>query len=94
MIKKYNISKPEKYTDKNGNEKTYWNNVGTITEFIKENGNVSKILEIPAIGLKAQIFENKPKENKDIYPRENEGSIDKVDTLDIEKEDSTDEIPF
>lgn len=33
MIKKYNLSKPEKYIGKDGVEKTYWANVGTMTEF-------------------------------------------------------------
>lgn len=59
-MKKYNISKPEKYL-KDGEEKTYWANVGTMTEFEKE-GKVSRIIEIPAIGLKANIFEIKKDE--------------------------------
>lgn len=61
MINKFNISKPEKYTDKYGTEKTQWHNIGTMTEFSKENGDVSRILEIPAIGLKANIFPFKDK---------------------------------
>lgn len=65
MIKKYNISKPEKYI-KDGVEKTYWANVGTMTEFKKQDGTVSRILEIPAISLKANIFEIKQKENQEI----------------------------
>jgi sortase (surface protein transpeptidase) len=62
-MKKYNISKPEKYL-KDGEEKTYWANVGTMTEFEKE-GKVSRIIEIPAIGLKANIFEIKKDDKKD-----------------------------
>lgn len=62
-IKKYNISKPEKY-NKNGEEKTMWHNVGTMTEFLKDNGEISRIIEIPAIGLKASLFEVKKDENK------------------------------
>lgn len=54
MVTKYNIAKPEKYV-KDGEEKTYWANVGTMTEFEKD-GKVSRIIEIPAIGLKANIF--------------------------------------
>jgi len=56
MVKKYNLSKPEKYI-KDGVEKTYWANVGTMTEFQKQDGSVSRIIEIPAIGLKANVFE-------------------------------------
>lgn len=60
-MKKYNISKPTKYT-KNGQEKTYWANVGTMTEFEKPDGSVSRIIEIPAIGLSASVFPIEPKE--------------------------------
>lgn len=76
-MKKYNIAKPEKYLDKaSGQEKTYWANVGTMTEFSKQDGTVSRIVEIPAIGLKASVFEIKPKvvqptvtkTQEDIYP--------------------------
>lgn len=61
-IKKYNISKPEKYAGKDGQEKTIWHNVGIITEFHKQDGGVSRIIEIPAISLRANIFEIKSKE--------------------------------
>jgi hypothetical protein len=53
MIKKYNISKPEK-SIKEGVEKTYWSNVGTLTEFEKQDGSISRLLEIPAIGLRCR----------------------------------------
>lgn len=62
MVTKYNIAKPEKYV-KDGEEKTYWANVGTMTEFEKD-GKVSRIIEIPAIGLKANIFPFDKKEEK------------------------------
>lgn len=55
-VLKFNVSKPRKYQDKDGNEKTQWNNIGTITEFHKDDGTVSRIIEIPAIGLEANIF--------------------------------------
>lgn len=60
MFKKYNISKPEKYT-KNGVEKTMWHYVGTLTEFVKDDGSISRLVEIPAIGLKASAFPIEPK---------------------------------
>lgn len=65
-IIKYNISKPKKYNDREGNEKTQWNNIGMITEFHKDNGDISRIIEIPAIGLEANIFPfvDKQKENQ------------------------------
>ena len=55
-VKRFNISKPRKYTTKGGEEKTQWNNIGMITEFHKDDGSVSRIIEIPAIGLEASIF--------------------------------------
>ena len=60
-MKKYNISKPEKYM-KDGVEKTAWKNVGEMVEFEKQDGTVSRIIEIPAIGLKANVFEIQPKQ--------------------------------
>lgn len=55
MIKKFNISRPKKYF-KDNVEKTMWQNVGVMTEFIKDNGEISRKIEIPAIGLDAQVF--------------------------------------
>jgi hypothetical protein len=95
MIKKYNIAKPEKYTDKTtGAEKTYWANVGTMTTFTKQDGSTSSIIEIPAIGLKASVFEQKPKTHvapvtqvpkaqEDIYPTETSASVEDINPDDI-----------
>jgi len=83
-IEKFNISKPEKYT-KGNEEKTYWANVGTMTVFTKDDGSVSRIMEIPAIGLKANIFPIVPKETK---PQETNGNEN------VNEEISPEEIPF
>lgn len=66
MITKYNLSVPKEY-EKDGQKKTQWQNVGTLTEFEKE-GKVSRVVEIPAIGLRAQAFlvENKEKQGEEI----------------------------
>lgn len=77
-IIRFNISKPKKYEAKDGSEKTQWNNIGTITEFHKDDGSVGRIIEIPAIGLEANIFPFTPKarenqDNQDVgYPEEGE----------------------
>jgi len=76
-MQKYNISRPKKYT-KDGVEKTFWQNVGTMTEFTKQDGTVSRIIEIPAIGLEAQVFP----------------IVDKNQTQNTEKPISADEIPW
>lgn len=93
-MKKYNISKPEKYVAKDGQEKTMWHNVGTLVEFQKQDGTVSRLVEIPAIGLKASVFEQTPRVPvvhpqvqtpvvKDIFPTETESSVDEIDPNDI-----------
>mgnify|MGYP001567074074 CR=1 FL=1 len=80
-IIKFNISKPKKYKNKAGNEKTQWNNIGSMTEFHKDDGKVSRIIEIPAINLEANIFPFTPKvkeneENQDGgYPAEGEDRL-------------------
>ncbi len=84
-MKKLNIAKPEKYT-KDGVEKTYWANVGTITIFDKEDGSQSYIVEIPAIGLKANAF---PIEKKEEQPTQKK-SIDASSLINAEVEG----IPF
>lgn len=59
-MKRYNLSKPREYTDKKtGETKTYWDRVGEMVEF--DNGN--RIIKIPAIGLEANVFEDKPRED-------------------------------
>lgn len=54
-VTKFNISKPAKYTVK-GEEKTRWDNVGTMTEFLKDDNSISRIIEIPLLGLEAKVF--------------------------------------
>jgi len=61
-IIRYNVSKPKKYSDRSGVEKTQWNNIGIMTEFHKDDGTIGRIIEIPAIGLDANIFEIVPKD--------------------------------
>jgi len=83
-IIRYNISKPKKYTGRDGQEKTQWNNIGTITEFHKDDGKISRIIEIPAIGLDANIFPFEPKtqaQHHEIAPQDDQ--VDEIQTKDI-----------
>lgn len=90
-MEKYNISKPEKYIDKQGVEKTYWNNVGTMTKFFRQDGTTSTIIEIPAIGLKANVFPIVPKPVEAQAPTvTKEPIIDPSDGREL----STESIPF
>lgn len=85
-MQKFNLSKPKKYTDKQtGEEKTFWQNIGTMTEFEKQDGSVSRIIEIPAIGLECNVFPIEPKQGygtQSFQPKPKEGEI------------NTDEIPY
>jgi len=79
MMKKYNISRPEKYT-KDGQEKTYWTSVGIMTEWENEDGTFTRKIEIPAIGLKASVFlieakKEAPKQS----PKVDDGEVDPND---------------
>lgn len=89
MIKKYNVSRPEKY-QKDGQEKTFWNNVGKMTEFTKDDGSISRMLEIPAIGLKAQIF---PVQEQTNLPRGSYSQTPKVAPKQVSAEVDTIEYP-
>lgn len=96
-MKKYNISKPEKYV-KDGVEKTFWANVGTMTEFEKQDGSISRIIEIPAISLKANIFPIEPRqEGIDEAPGREvaEKTVKVKETIEYpEEEINPEDIPF
>ena len=91
-MEKYNISKPEKYTDKQGVEKTFWVNVGTMTKFFKQDGSINTVIEIPAIGLKANVFKIEPKVAQEASQEtpKREPVIDPITGIDCNAED----IPF
>jgi len=90
---KFNISKPEEY--QKGNErKTMWHNVGTITEFHKDGGEISRIMEIPAIGLKANIFPMEKKENRESHQSQQVPQSPQSNTDEIFNNLSAEDIPF
>lgn len=68
-VHKFNISRPSKY-EKDGEEKTRWDNVGYLTIIKRDDGSISRIVEIPAIGLQANAFpqEEKKPQNDDQPP--------------------------
>ena len=73
-IRKFNIVNPKKYgqEDSDGKQKTFWANVGTLTEFHKEDGTVNRIIEMNDSNVQFQVFENEPKENQDGGNRQQE----------------------
>lgn len=89
MIKKYNITVPKKYT-KDGTERTLWQNVGVLTEFIKETGEISRKIEIPAIGLDAQAFpfSDKDTQTKPATPKKEMTAEEEYNSI------NPDEIPY
>ena len=63
--KKFNISRPRPEVLKDGTEKTFWDNVGVATIFIKEDGSESGIVELRLLDktVKLNLFPFKPKVN-------------------------------
>jgi len=62
QFEKFNVSKPREEQGKNGEVKTFWDNVGTVTIFTKEDGSKSGILELLAFNqrtLKLNLFQRK-----------------------------------
>jgi len=63
QFEKFNVSKPRKGMQ-NGEEKTFWDNVGKITIFKKEDGSESGKLELYSFGhptIELNVFPQKPK---------------------------------
>jgi hypothetical protein len=93
-MKKFNISKPRKYTDGQGNEKTAWDNIGEYLEFEKQDGTISRIIKIPAISLEANVFEQKPKEDRpkqEVREEHREVPADELPSVSI---DNNEDIPW
>lgn len=89
-VHRFNITVPEKYTS-GGQERTKWNNVGTMTVFEKDDGNISRIIEIPAIGLKANVFPWEKREDAAKAPQQEEAPLPEEAP---EEQVNTDGIPF
>ena len=85
VIKKFNVSKPEQY-QKGQEIRTMWHNIGTMTEFHKDDGSIGRIIEIPAIGLKANIF---PFQDKKDVPKSKE-----LPEINIDEEVNPEDLPF
>lgn len=68
MPEKFNISVPRKYT-KDGVEKTFWSNVGTLTKFpAREDKPEGYKVELPIFGnTEFVIFPQKDREEKGSY---------------------------
>lgn len=77
QVKRYNIVNPKPYgdPDENGNRKTFWANVGTMTEFHKDTGQVSRIIEMHDSNIQFQVFEMEQKQNGgNVAPQQNNGT--------------------
>ena len=83
--KNYNVSRPRKVQQQNGEEKTFWDNVGRITLFTNEDGKESGKLELYSFAsrtIELNVFpqlkkevENKQKENTINVPEEDDEEI-------------------
>jgi sortase (surface protein transpeptidase) len=90
-ITRYNVAKAKRYTDKDGNQKTSWSNVGIYTEFLKDDGSIGRQIEIPAIGLDCPIYPPKDATSSAPKTTTNGGTAQTApNTGDVKPED----IPF
>jgi sortase (surface protein transpeptidase) len=88
---KFNICKKMEYISR-GEKKTFWEKVGTMTEFEKEDGSVSRVIEIPAIGLKAGVFEER--KNARVESNVEKKSEDKIKEIGVDEEINPEDLPF
>lgn len=68
QIKKFNIVNPKPYGDpdpQTGKQKNFWASVGSMTEFYKDDGSVSRIIELNDSNIKFSVF---PVEDRDQKP--------------------------
>lgn len=61
--RKFNIAKPRQETLKNGEQKTFWDNVGTLTLFLRQDNTENGILELHSFDqdIKLNVFPMKEK---------------------------------
>jgi len=64
QVKKFNVVLGKKYSVKD-EEKTFWANIGTITEFHKDDGTVSRMLELNDRNEKYSIFPQDARKSRD-----------------------------
>ena len=64
LVKKENISVAyEKYTNKQGEEKTAWRTIGEVLTFQRDDGSYSKMVKMYSMpGISIQLFEQKPRD--------------------------------
>lgn len=107
MAKRYDIVIPRKYDDKNGDEKTQWNKVGTLVWFPATESKPDGFkLEMPIFGHdKFKVFEQKPRnasktpytessDPDDAYPTPTTENASNGDVEGSKVGISEDEIPF
>lgn len=66
QFEKFNVSRPREEAQKDGTTKTFWDNVGDITIFTKEDGSKSGILNLYSFAAKTltlNVFPRKKQEH-------------------------------
>lgn len=67
QVNKYNITNPKEYGDadqQTGRKKTFWASVGTMTEFIKDDGSINRIIEMNDSNVQYQVFLQQPRDQQ------------------------------
>lgn len=64
-VQRYNVVNPKEYGEadpQTGRKKTFWANVGTLTEFHRDDGSVSRMLELNDRSEQYQVFPVEPRD--------------------------------
>ncbi len=63
QTERFNISKPREEAQKDGSTKTFWDNVGTLVIFIKDDGSKQGVLNLTSFdkSIKLNVFQFKPR---------------------------------
>jgi hypothetical protein len=92
--KKFNVSRPREEQQKDGTMKTFWDNVGDITIFTKDDGQQSGVLNLYSFASKTLQLNIFPRKVTEQTPKQS----NKDDDFDIsqaqEEEIRVENIPF
>lgn len=67
-VHKFNITRAKEYVASDGQTKKIWLNVGTMTVFEKQDGSVSRIIELNDRDTVYQVFPIEPKKSEQTAP--------------------------
>lgn len=96
QFEKFNVSRPREEAQKDGTTKTFWDNVGDITIFTKEDGSQSGILNLYSFAAKTLTLNVFPRKKPEQAARQNnDDNYDISQAVEMPEEDlQIQNIPF